>query len=93
MDWIIQHLMQNDTIAAAALTLILSILGAKKVIGKKINTIFTMTKETLDVILVLSKALKPDDDGKIRIDKNELQEIQRELSEMKKALGQVMAMR
>lgn len=93
MDWIIQHLMQNDTIAAAALTLILSILGAKKVIGKKINTIFTMTKETLDVILVLSKALKPDDDGKIRIDKNELQEIQRELSEMKKALGQVMALR
>jgi len=93
MDWIIQHLMQNDTIAAAALTLILSIIGAKKVIGKKINTIFTMTKETLDVILVLSKALKPDDDGKIRIDKNELQEIQRELNEMKKALGQAMALR
>ncbi|KPK95562.1 hypothetical protein AMJ80_04940 [bacterium SM23_31] len=92
MDWIIQHLMQNDTIAAAGLTLILSILGAKKVIGKKINTIFSISKETLDVVVVLSKALKPDDDGKIRIDKDELQEIQRELVEMKKALGQVVAM-
>jgi len=93
MDWIIQHFMQNDTIAAAGLTFVLSVLGAKKVIGKKINTIFSITKETLDVVVVLSKALKPDEDGKIRIDKNELQEIQRELSEMKKALGQVVALR
>ena len=93
MDWIIQRLMTNDTIVASAMTFILSVLGAKKIIGNKLNTVFGITKETLDVILVLSKALKPDDDGKIRIDKQELQDIQKELTDLKKALGQIVALR
>jgi len=93
MDWIIQHLMQNDTIVAAGLTLILSVLSAKKIIGRKLNTVFVITKEVLDVVMVLSKAFKPDEDGKIRIEKQELQEIQKEIADLKKALGQVVALR
>jgi len=93
MDWIIQHLMANDTIVAAGLTFILSVLGARKSVAQKLNSVFTITKESLDVVQSLSKALKPDDDGRIRIDKNELGEIQKEVSELKKAIGQIVALR
>jgi hypothetical protein len=87
MNWLIQHLLNNETIVAAGLTFILSIIGAKKIIGKRLNTVFVITKETLDVIQVLSKALRPDADGKIRIEKQELEEIQKEIADLKKALG------
>jgi len=87
MNWLIQHLLNNETIAAAGLTFILSIIGAKKIIGKRLNTVFAVTKETLDVIQVLSKALRPDADGKIRIEKQELEEIQKEIADLKKVLG------
>lgn len=93
MNWIIQHLMQNDTIVAAGLTFVLSVLGAKKVIGKRLNSVFAISKEVLDVVMVLSKALKPDDDGKVRIDKTELREIQKELSDLKKSFGQIVAVK
>ena len=86
MNWLIQHLLNNETIVAAGLTFILSIIGAKKIIGKRLNTVFVITKETLDVIQVLSKALRPDADGKIRIEKQELEEIQKEIADLKKAL-------
>ena len=79
--------MNSETIVAAGLTVILSIIGAKKIIGKRLNTVFVVTKETLDVIQVLSKALRPDADGKIRIEKQELEEIQKEIADLKKALG------
>jgi len=86
MDWLFQKLMNSETIVAAGLTVILSIIGAKKIIGKRLNTVFAVTKEILDVIQVLSKALRPDADGKIRIEKQELEEIQKEIADLKKAL-------
>ena len=87
MDWLIQRLIQNDTIVAAGVTFLLSVLGAKKVLGSRINTVFAIAKETLEVVMALSKALKPDEDGKIRIDKKELQEINKELTDMKRRWG------
>jgi hypothetical protein len=46
----------------------------------------------VDVISVFTHALKPDDDGKVRIDETELKKIQKEISEMKKAVGRVVAL-
>ncbi|MCH8287141.1 hypothetical protein IIB79_11560 [candidate division KSB1 bacterium] len=92
MDWIIQLLSHNGSLAVGGLTFILSVFGAKKVLGKKINIIFGLIQETVDVISVFSRALKPDEDGKVRIDKQELKEIQKEISEMKKAIGRVIAL-
>ena len=92
MDWIIQLLSHNGSLAVGGLTFILSVFGAKKVLGKKINIVFGLIQETVDVISVFSRALKPDEDGKVRIDKQELKEIQKEISEMKKAIGRVIAL-
>ena len=93
MEWIIQHVLHVDSLFAAGLTLVMSLFGAKKVFGKKVKIVLSVIKETLDVVLVLSNALKPDDDGKVRIEKKELEEIKRELSEMQKSLGKVVALR
>ena len=93
MDWLIQKLVSNDTIVSAGLTFLLSVLGAKKVIGRKLNTLFTITKETLDVVMVISKILKPDEDGKIRVEKSELKEVQKEVADLKKALGTLVALK
>lgn len=92
MEWIIQLLTHNGSLVAGGITLLLSLFGAKKIVGKKINIVFALVQETIDVISVFTRALKPDKDGKIRIDENELKEIQKELSEMKKAVGKVVAM-
>ncbi|MCH7782811.1 hypothetical protein IID62_07050 [candidate division KSB1 bacterium] len=92
MDWIIQLLSHNGSLAVGGLTFVLSVFGAKKVLGKKINIVFGLIQETVDVISVFSRALKPDEDGKVRIDKQELKEIQKEISEMKKAVSRVIAL-
>ena len=92
MDWIIQLLSHNGSLAVGGLTFVLSVFGTKKVLGKKINIIFGLIQETVDVISVFSRALKPDEDGKVRIDKQELKEIQKEISEMKKAVSRVIAL-
>ncbi len=93
MDWLIQRLVDNDTIVAASLTFILSVVGAKKVLSSRINSIFVIAKETLDVVMVLAKALKPDEDGKVKIEKQELFEIQKEVAQMKKAISAVVALK
>lgn len=93
MDWIIQQLVRNDTIVAAALTFLLSVLGAKKVIGDKLNRLFVIVKELLELVMVLSKTLKPEEDGRVRVEKQELLEIQKEVTDLKKALGGIVALK
>ncbi|MFC1493619.1 hypothetical protein ACFL6O_06610 [candidate division KSB1 bacterium] len=93
MDWLITQLSENNSLIGASLTFLLSIFGAKKLISGKINILFSIAKETLDVIIVLSKALKPDSDGKIRIEKEELSEIRKELTDMKKAMDKALALK
>ena len=92
MEWIIQLLTHNGSLAVGGITLLLSLFGAKKIVGKKINTVFALVQETIDVISVFTRALKPDADGKVRIDENELKEIQKEIRDLKKAIGKVVAM-
>jgi hypothetical protein len=72
---------------------LVSIFGAKKLLSGRINILFSIAKETLDVIMVLSKALKPDKDGKVRIETEELAEIRKELIEMKKAMDRALALK
>ena len=92
MDWVIQLLSNNGSLAVGGVTFLMSVFGAKKVLGKKINVVFGLVQETVDIISVFTRALKPDEDGKVRIDEKELREIQKEISEMKKAVSQVVAL-
>ena len=92
MDSVIQFLSNNGSLAVGGVTFLMSMFGANKLLGKKINLVFGLIQETVDVISVFTRALKPDEDGKIRIDENELKEIQKEISEMKKAVSQVVAL-
>ncbi len=92
MDWLFTQLSQNNSLVGAGLTCLLSIFGAKKLISGRINKVFSIAKETLDVIIVFSKALKPDTDGVIRIESDELEEIRKELADMKRAIDGITAL-
>ncbi|MFC1565175.1 hypothetical protein ACFL6G_09585 [candidate division KSB1 bacterium] len=93
MDWLINQFSANNSMIGAGLTFLLSVFGAKKLMSGRINTLFSMAKETLDVVIVLVKALRPDKDGKIQIDNEEFRSIQKELNDMKKAIDRVLALR
>lgn len=90
MDWIIHNIIDNTSVLGAGITMLLSLFGAKKVVGSKLRLIFSVVKEVIDVIFVFTKALKPDHDGVVRIEEKELKSIQKEIGELRKVIGKLM---
>jgi len=79
----------NLDFLATALTVVLGALGVNKHFSKKVNKVSNLVKEVNDLILALTEAIKPDEDGKVRIEGEELKRIKKELSEVKGAVREV----
>ena len=79
----------NLDFVATALTVVLGALGVNKHFSKKVNRVSNLVREVNELILALTEAIKPDPDGKIKIEGEELKRIKKELSEVKGAVREV----
>ena len=68
-------------IAALGLTFLFSIFGAKKTTAKKITGIVNVVAAVNGLIKAVTDAIKPDKDGVIRIEAEELNRIKLKVSE------------
>lgn len=84
-----EFLVNNLDFVATALTVVLGAFGVNKHFGKKVGKVSKLVNEVNDLVIALTDAIKPDDDGKVRIEGDELRKIKQELSEVKGAIREV----
>ncbi|RKY84474.1 hypothetical protein DRQ09_08610 [candidate division KSB1 bacterium] len=82
-------ILNNLDFVATAITVLLGAFGINRHFSNKVNRVSRLIKEVNELILALTEAIKPDPDGKVRIEGDELRRIKRELSEVKGAIRNI----